>query len=188
MYLILYYEVFEQSSPNFHILRIFSYHILSVDNVDSNFLCFPHVHCFFDLSTLMYLYRKKHHSFYFSLTNVTNNFHKRQRQKKHILNSLFMLFYYCGQNIYSFYSYKHFMHKLWINHNIPTDLSTKLSTIVKNSTIMPTFRVIHNIHKVFHNYAILCGLMFIIIFTNDYYSSTCYSLMFITLSLYFILI
>lgn len=54
--------------------------------------------------------------------------------------------------------------------------------------MMPTFRVIHNIHKVFHNYAILCGLMFIIIFTNDYYSSTCYSLMFITLSLYFILI
>ena len=143
---------------------------------------------FLILSTLMYLYRKKHNSFYFSLTNVTNNFHKRQRQKKHILNSLFMLFYYCGQNIYSFYSYKHFMHKLWINHNIPTDLSTKLSTIVKNSTIMPAFRVIHNIHKVFHNYAILCGLMFIIIFTNVYYSSTCYSLMFITLSLYFILI
>ena len=32
-------------------------------------VCFPAVH----------LYRKKHHSFYFSLTNVTNNFHKRQR-------------------------------------------------------------------------------------------------------------
>lgn len=67
------------------------------------------------------------------------------------------------------------MHKLWINHILSPKLFTKLSTIVKNSTKMPALRVIHNIHIVFHNIEIICGLMCIT-----------FESMYITLFLYFL--
>ena len=56
------------------------------------------------------------------------------------------------------------MHKLWINHVLYPNLSTKLSTIVKNLIKMPFWGVIHIIHIVFHNFVILCGLMCITLF------------------------
>ena len=125
---------------------------------------FPLIHTqyyFPILSTMTHLYRQKLFLFYKCIIIVCKNIHMIHIQKNQQTNTVFVVFYNSGQKICSPYTYKHFMHKLWINHTLSPKLFTKLSTIVKNSTKMPILRVIHNIHIVFHNNEIICGLMFI---------------------------
>lgn len=132
--------------------------------VDIHFFTYPHLTIFQKIINISILYRKKLVLFYNCLIIVGNNIHMIHKQKIFYINTVFIVFYNGGQKICSPYTYKHFMHKLWINHMLYPNLSTKFSTIVKNSIKMPFYRVIHNIHIVFHNFVILCGLMFITLF------------------------